>query len=331
RYRKQKYTNAEHLLKQQQQWQQNAEDELKTSLTLEALGETLSPQQKTLYEAGFKKEVATQLLKSPAATTAMKNAEALGLEVGSPEYIEYVRMATTPKGSNITVSNVNEATEKGNIEWKKSQAKSLADNVARHRENTSGNRVSLDRLNRLAELNRRLKSRDGLEGESLQWANNQLRSWGFDADITGQGATLDEAIALTNKLTLDEMSKQKGPQTDQDREFIKTTVPNINQSHEARQQLTEYMQSRLMLDDAHMNTLGGIHQYGTLDESLSAYGDADKKYRSVPAGVVLNDGSSVTFKTYYDSIGGGDINVAVDRWLKAIEEDKAEAKAGAKQ
>lgn len=312
--------NAKYITDKKVKFQQDAAKQAQTKLTIEALGETMSPSQKTLYEAGFETEVAKQLLSSPAATSAMKNAQAIGFKPGSPEYIEFIQGSVKPASTTVEIIN------EGNKVWRKTQADNLSGNIKRHREGVAGNRDRLDKLNRLQGLFGKLETSDGVEGSLVTRANQFANSLGLDVDFTGQANTLDQVLSVTNSLVADELNKATGAQTDSDRNFLQTIIPNMDQNKAARSTGLSYMKSRIMLDDAQMNTLSDVTMLPTLEASQQAYNVADKAYRNVPAGVVLADGSTVTFSQYYDSIGQPDMKEGITRWMQAIADDKKEAK-----
>lgn len=175
------------------------------------------------------KAQAAQTFQKDDPTTQHRNAVAMGLRPGSPEYNAYVRQASMPAGStNVSVG--------GNVE--KEQDKEFGKELVKEYSDVRTSGMNSETSLRQIEIARRIPVTPGATAPLFARAGALAESLGFDRSVLeqlglGQASTAEAFTGVMNNLVLSKMQEQKGPQTENDAKRIEATVAQLGNTPEA--------------------------------------------------------------------------------------------------
>ncbi len=199
-------------------------------------------------ESTFKVQTAQGILRIKP-TGPMKNALAMGLEPGTPEFNEFVKKAVTRP---LSVTQIDARTPPEEREEMKAYGKGIggaaAENYNRIQESarTATTRIgNMDQVNVLLDM-----AYTGAFGETalgLVKGLNALNMSGL-ADFIGGGSTsmgpAEAGQAISRKMALEGRKDMPGPMSDKDREFLVGMNPNLGMTKEGRHLLAEVFKQR---------------------------------------------------------------------------------------
>lgn len=174
------------------------------------------------------KAQAAQTFQKEDPTTQHRNAVAMGLIPGSPDYNAYIRQASMPAGA--TTVNMGTAEKEEEKEFGKELVKEYSD--VRTAGHASENQL------RQIEIARKIPVVTGSTAPYFAKVGAVAESLGFDRKVLEQFGLhqASEAQAFTgvmNNLVLAKLAEQKGPQTENDALRIEATVASLGNTPEA--------------------------------------------------------------------------------------------------
>ena len=173
------------------------------------------------------KAQAGQTFQKDEPTAAMRNAQAMGLRPGSPEYNRFIQQAGLPASTQVSVGAQERAEDKA-------YGEELVKDYATVRDTANAGRQSLQAI----EIARNipvttgaiepLRAKVGALAQSFGISPEALRGFGLD-----QATTAEAFTGVMQNLVLSRMQAQKGPQTQQDAQRIESTVASLGNTPEA--------------------------------------------------------------------------------------------------
>lgn len=164
-------------------------------------------------------------------TPAQMNAEALGLQPGSPEYNQYLRAATEKRGQTINVNTPANYTKPFDAALAKADVGMYQ--AARDRAQTAQ-----ETLNSLGAINTVL---EGIPtGKPQEFYGKLSQYFGGDA-----GADFQTQQTFVNEQVNNILNAAKGPQTDQDAERARASIPSMGTDPRARKVVMDYLSKKL--------------------------------------------------------------------------------------
>lgn len=207
---------------------------------------------------------------APTPTTLMKNARAIGLEPGSPEYQEFIRNQLTEDDEPL-VQNIIGA---GESQQMKERGKLLAKEMD---EVQAAGRDSLTTLRRLNQTENLLKDLNTGSFAQQKVAGKKLAK-AIGVDLEAMGITDDVAQAealktLGGEFALDYIAQTKGAISEREMDLFTTMPPNVTNTPEGNQLIIDMARdvaknqrevAKIYREYARQNN--GVIDYGVVDE-----------------------------------------------------------------
>lgn len=209
-------------------------------------------------------------------TDIERRAAAIGLQPGTPQYVDFITQATL-KPNNVTTLNMPD--NKGDVKYMEEMGKLMAEDFSNLQRAGLTAQSSLQRFDRLGSLLENINT-GAFKGSTTQ-LKSIAKASGMDLDsmgITDDVAPAEAAKAITNEISLQLRNPSggagmPGAMSDKDREFLVQMVPNLELTPEGNKTLIDYWKrlnkrnieiARMSRD--YMKKNDGRFDYGFYDE-----------------------------------------------------------------
>jgi len=157
---------------------------------------------------------------STTATTLMKNAEAMGLQPGTPEYADFIMQGTLKPSTQVTVNNAGTEAEKKELAKIRAQDFKTVQTAANN---------AIEMNERLGQLEN-MDVNEGLAAPAIAAIARVFNAAGVDGDrlLDTNVASMQSFNAVSGQLLAEALQAQTGPQTDNDADRIRATLPQIS-------------------------------------------------------------------------------------------------------
>lgn len=193
-------------------------------------------------------------------TTAQKNAEAMGLQPGTPQYNDFIRNNSGPSKTSVNVQAPGQNYVKP---FDQELAKADVEMFKGAREQANNANSMLQSVNALEDVLSQTST-----GKPQEMYGKLAQYFGAP-----EGATYQAQQALVNKQVNEILNAAKGPQTEGDAQRAREQIPNMGTDPRARQVVMDFIRKGAQAKIDEFNSMQGyVNEKGNLQGYQPAYG-----------------------------------------------------------
>ena len=210
-------------------------------------------------------------------------------------------------------------------EWGKQKAKYVQDQITKFMDERGTSRQNLDSLDRMSGLIE-MGLRTGGGTEARRGMTELARELNIPVNLMDPKEEVFYAEA--GRMAQEILNRAKGPQTDEDFKRAVRTLPGLEKSPAANEQIIHFLRGRAFLDTYFSQRMNEAQIANTPSESERLYREASRRFREAPASFAVRDnGRVIGFYHAATEIPklidqGMSMESAIDHWIKAYQESR---------